>query len=290
MDESGEYYQETLEAMGRRAKECARYAAGLGEDEKNAVLLCCAETVEKDAEFLIFENRKDMEKMDFARAAFADRLLLTPGRVRAIAERLRNVARLENPLNEIFSMKTLPNGLQVGRKRVPLGVVGLIYEARPNVTADCFALCFKAGNACILRGGSEAHNSNTAIMSVLHDALKTLNHPAELAQLIADTSRETARRFMRMNPYVDVLIPRGSQALIDDAVENATIPVIATGAGNCHIFVDAAADFDAAVSIVVNAKTQRPSVCNACEKLLVHEAAADRFLPVIGRALKENRV
>lgn len=281
---------EPLEIIGQFAKTQAQYAARLGTNEKNAVLIRCAAAIEAETDFLIFENKKDMEKMDLSRAAFADRLLLTPGRVRSMAEGLRNVAQLDDPVNEVLSMKTLPNGLTVGQKRVPLGVVGLIYEARPNVTVDSFALCFKAGNSCVLRGGTEALNSNAALVSVLQEALKAGGHPPELVQLITDTSRETARAFMRLNEFVDVLIPRGGAGLINSTVENSTIPVIETGVGNCHIFVDASADLDRAVEIVTNAKVQRPGVCNACEKLLVHEAVADQFLPMVGRTLHERRV
>lgn len=282
---------ESLETIGQYAKEAARYAARLGTAEKNAVLLACADGIESESDYLIFENKKDMEKTDLSRtAAFADRLLLTAGRVRSMAADMRNVARLEDPLNETLSMKTLPNGLTVGQKRVPLGVVGLIYEARPNVTVDSFSLCFKAGNSCILRGGTEALNSNIALVSVLQEVLKKLGHSPALLQLITDTSRETARAFMRLNEYLDVLIPRGGAGLINSTMENSTVPVIETGVGNCHIFVDATADLERAVDIVINAKTQRPGVCNACEKLLVHEAVADRFLPMVGHALQESHV
>ena len=281
---------EALEAIGRQAKDAARYAVKLSTTEKNAALNGCADALEWESDFLVYENKRDMERMDITRVAFADRLLLTPGRIRAIADGLRKVATLDDPVNEVLSMKTLPNGLCVGQKRVPLGVVGLIYEARPNVTADSFALCFKAGNACILRGGSEAIFSNAAIVSVLREELSKSGHPQDLIQLITDTSRETARAFMRLNKYVDVLIPRGGAGLISSAVENANIPVIETGTGNCHIFVDETANFEQAVKIVINAKTQRPSVCNACEKVLVHEAAADEFIPMAGLALREHNV
>lgn len=282
---------ETLEILGQNAKNAARYAARLSTAQKNEVLTACADALVSESDFLVFENRKDMEKADLsATAAFADRLLLTQGRVRAMAEGLRNVSRLDDPLNQTLPFNTLPNGLTVGQKRVPLGVVGMIYEARPNVTADSFALCFKAGNSCILRGGTEAINTNIALVHLLQEELKKLGHPQELVQLITDTSRETARAFMRLNTYMDVLIPRGGAGLINSAMQNSTVPVIETGMGNCHIFVDADADLERAVDIILNAKTQRPGVCNACEKVLLHEAIADKFLPILGHALNEHRV
>ncbi|MDR1663506.1 MAG: glutamate-5-semialdehyde dehydrogenase [Clostridiales bacterium] len=280
---------DSLELIGLQAKDASRHAARLSTTEKNRLLNACAAAIEAESDFLVFENKKDMEQMDISKTAFADRLLLTQKRVQGMADGLRDVAALDDPVGEIISMRPQKNGLNVGQKRVPLGVVGIIYEARPNVTADAFALCFKAGNSCILRGGSEALNSNTAIVSVLQEVLRKEGHPIHLVQLITDTSRDIALQFMRL-PYLDVLIPRGGAGLITTAVENSTVPVIATGVGNCHIFVDESADLERAVEIVVNAKVQRPGVCNACEKLLVHEAIADFFMPTVGKVLSDNKV
>ena len=279
-----------IEKMGRTAKSMARYVSRLSSRAKNEALLACAGALEARSEYILAENRKDMERADPARAAFNDRLLLNPKRVAAMAEGLRKVAALDDPVNEVLYIKTMPSGLQIGERRTPLGVVGIIYESRPNVTADSFCLCFKAGNSSILRGGSEAIHSNTALISVLQDALESAGHPREIVQLITDTSRETVRALMGLRQYVDVLIPRGGPELINSTVQNSTIPVIETGEGNCHIFVDESADLNKAVPIVINAKTQRPGVCNACEKLLVHSTVADEFLPVICGALAEKGV
>lgn len=207
-----------------------------------------------------------------------------------MAEGLRQVASLDDPIGAVSSMKKRPNGLMIGKKTVPLGVIGIIYEARPNVTADAFALCFKTGNVVILKGGSDAISSNKAIVSVIQNALKEAGIPQNALALIEDTSRETAAQFMKMNEYVDVLIPRGGAGLIRAVVNQATIPVIETGTGNCHIFVDESADFDMAINIVVNAKTQRIGVCNACESLLVHESIVDTFMPKLMMRLQEKNV
>jgi len=274
-----------LKKIGKDAKTMAKYVGRLSVKEKNTALLACADAIEAKIDYILAENKKDMDRMDPARAAFNDRLILTPQRVAAMAEGLRKVARLDDPVNEVLYMKTMHNGLQVGERRVPLGVIGMIYEARPNVTVDTFGLCFKAGNSSILRGGSEALYSNIALISVLQDALAAAGHPREVVQLITDTSREVAKQLMVMREYVDVLIPRGGAQLIKSTVENSTVPVIETGVGNCHIFVDESADLDNAIKIILNAKTQRTSVCNACEKLLVHQALADEFLPVVCNAL-----
>ena len=279
-----------LEKMGQKAKEMSKYTAALGTQAKNHALTACADALITHADYILAENKKDMDNADPARASFNDRLLLTPARIAGMAEGLRKVARLDDPVNEVLYMKTLPNGLQIGERKVPLGVIGMIYEARPNVTADAFGLCFKAGNSCILRGGSEAIASNTALVNVVQDALEEASHPREIVQFISDTSRDVAKAFMGLNKYVDVLIPRGSASLINSTVENSKIPVIETGIGNCHIFVDESADLDKAVKIIINAKTQRTSVCNACEKLLIHKALADSFLPDICRILNDNGV
>ena len=219
-----------------------------------------------------------------------DRLELNHKRIEGIVEGMRQVVGLDDPVGEVISMKKRPNGLLIGQKRVPLGVIGIIYEARPNVTADAFALCFKAGNAVILRGGSDALESNKAIVAAIRNGLKKENIPEDAIALIEDTSHETAREFMRMNGYLDVLIPRGGAGLIRTVVENSTVPVIETGTGNCHIYVDERADLDMALDIIFNAKTQRIGVCNACESTLVHRKIAKEFLPLMKKRLDEKNV
>jgi len=216
--------------------------------------------------------------------------MLNPSRMEQMAEGLRQVADLADPIGEVLSMKKRPNGLMIGKKRVPLGVVGMIYEARPNVTVDAFALCFKTGNAVILKGGSDAISSNIVIVSVLQEVLEAHGIPRAAVSLIEDTSRETAAAFMKMNEYVDVLIPRGGAGLIRAVVNQATIPVIETGTGNCHIYVDESADFDMAIRIILNAKTQRIGVCNACESLVIHEKIVDAFMPKLAAALQQKDV
>ena len=207
-----------------------------------------------------------------------------------MAEGLLQVASLDDPVGEVISMKPRPNGLLIGQKRVPLGVIGMIYEARPNVTADAFGLCFKSGNAVILKGGSDAMESNKAIVVQIREGLKSAGLPEDAVQLIESTDREVTRQFMRLNDYLDVLIPRGSAGLIRSVVENSTVPVIETGTGNCHIFVDESADLDMALNIIFNAKTQRIGVCNACESLVVHRAVAEEFLPLLKARLDEKQV
>ena len=219
-----------------------------------------------------------------------DRLSLTEERIEAMAEGLTQIVALEDPVGEVSEMKTSPLGMQIGQKRVPLGVIGIIYESRPNVTADAFGLCFKTGNAVILRGGSDALNSNLAITKVIAEALSACNLPADSIQLLTDTSHETAEKFMRLNEYIDVLIPRGGAGLIKTVVEKSTVPVIETGTGNCHVYVDESADIDMAVNIIENAKTQRYGVCNACESLVIHKKIAKDVLPKIADRLAEHGV
>ena len=219
-----------------------------------------------------------------------DRLMLTEARIAQMAEGLRQIAGLEDPVGEVLSMKQRPNGLLIGQKRVPLGVIGIIYESRPNVTADAFGLCFKAGNVVVLRGGRDAIHSNHAITMTLQEALAKCGLPPEAIQLITDTSHETAAQFMKLNKYVDVLIPRGGAGLIRAVVEQATVPVIETGTGNCHIYVDEFADLAMAADIIFNAKTQRIGVCNACESLVVHEKVKDALLPKLAEQLGEKQV
>ncbi len=282
----------TLTEIGQRAKEASFAIGKLEADEKNQGLLAAAEALLARKADILAANERDI---DAARKkgmpeGLVDRLLLTPERITGIVEGMHQVASLDDPVGEVISMKKRPNGLLIGQKRVPMGVVGIIYEARPNVTADAFALCFKAGNAAVLRGGSDALESNQAITRALWAGLLKAGIPADAVQLLADTSRETAREFMRLNRYLDVLIPRGGAGLIKTVVENSTVPVIETGTGNCHIYVDESADFNMALDILFNAKTQRIGVCNACESVLVHEKIAKDFLPLMKKRLDEKQV
>jgi len=281
-----------LQEIGKRAKAAARLAARLSTNEKNRILRLVADALEADTAALLAANAPDVVNAtnDGKNAAFIDRLTLTEARIATMARDMRNVAALDDPVNEVMEMKTLPSGITVGKKRVPLGVVGVIYESRPNVTADVFGLCFKAGNVAILRGGKEAINTNTAITNTCRNALAENGLSPDFIQLVEDTSREGALEMMRLTEYLDVLIPRGNGGLIKAVVENSRVPVIETGMGNCHIFVDASADLDKATRIILNAKTQRPGVCNACEKLLVHRAVADSYLPAVCKALADAGV
>ena len=276
----------------KKAKETKAEMANLGTNEKNEALKAVAEALVAHAPEIIAANEKDLEngKKNHMPEGLLDRLMLNESRIAQIAEGLLQVAALEDPIGEVLSMKQRPNGLRIGKKRVPIGVVGMIYEARPNVTVDAFGLCFKTGNVVILKGGSDAIHSNIAIVSVIQKALESKQISKEAVSLIEDTSRETAAAFMKMNEYVDVLIPRGGVGLIKAVVNQATIPVIETGTGNCHIFVDESADFDMAIQIIMNAKTQRISVCNACESLVIHEKIVDEFMPKLAEALQTKSV
>ncbi len=278
--------------MGQAAKDASVVLATLKTTEKNRALNASADALEKNMDRVLEANKKDVEQAvaDGIKGAFIDRLTLTEARVREMAKGLRDVAKLDDPIGEVLYMRTLDNGLIIGQKRVPMGVIGIIFEARPNVTADAFGLCLKAGSATILRGGKEAFNSNTTIVNIFREALQEIGLPKDCVQMVEDTSRETATEMMRLNGYIDVLIPRGGAGLIQSVVMNSTVPVIETGTGNCHTYVDESADLDMAVRIVINAKTQRPGVCNACESLLVHEAIADKFIPMVSKALKEKNV
>ncbi len=282
----------TLEEIGKRAKETARVLNRLGTVQKDQGLQAAARSLLDGMPEILKANGEDQERAreKGMSQGLLDRLALTEDRVRAMADGLMQVAALPDPIGEVISMKTRPNGLVIGQKRVPLGVVGIIYEARPNVTADAFGLCFKAGNPVILKGGSDALSSNQAIVRRLQAGLLSAGLPAQAVQLIESTDRETTRAFMRMNGYVDVLIPRGGAGLIRTVVENSTVPVIETGTGNCHIFVDETADFSMALDIIFNAKTQRIGVCNACESLVVHRAIAGDFLPLLKARLDEKQV
>ncbi|MFW5632507.1 MAG: glutamate-5-semialdehyde dehydrogenase, partial [Acetivibrio ethanolgignens] len=283
---------EYLEQLGCQARQAARILNQLGQTEKNRGLLGAADALEGEAESILKANEKDVVRAqeNGMKPSLVDRLKLTRERIAGMADGLRQVAGLPDPVGEVTSMKLRPNGLQIGEKRVPLGVVGIIYESRPNVTSDAFALCFKAGNAVILRGGSDAIYSNQEITKVLQKALKEAGLPETSVQLIEDTSRETVREFMRLNTYVDVLIPRGGAGLIKTVVENSTVPVIETGTGNCHIYVDETANIAMAVDIIDNAKTQRMGVCNACESLVIHKGIAKKVIPAIAERLLEKGV
>ena len=276
----------------KQAKAIAPKIGILDTNTKNQALLAVADFLVKEQNSILDANKIDIEngKKNHMPEGLLDRLLLTEVRIAQMAEGLRQVAALDDPIGEVLGMKKRPNGLMIGQKRVPLGVVGIIYEARPNVTADAFALCFKTGNVVILKGGSDAIHSNIAIVETIRKALVKEGLPEQVIALIEDTSREIAAAFMKMNEYVDVLIPRGGAGLIKAVVNQATIPVIETGTGNCHIFVDESADFDMAVNIILNAKTQRIGVCNACESLVIHEKIVDAFMPKLTEALQKKNV
>lgn len=276
----------------RRAKEAKYKVQDLTTKEKNKALLRVADGLIKDTKTILDANNADYEegKLSGMHQGMLDRLKLDEKRIEAMAEGIREVCALEDPIGEVMESFKRPNGLKISKVRVPLGVIGIIYESRPNVTADAFALTFKAGNAVILKGGSDAINSNIAITNSIRNSLRSLNIEPDAVQLIENTDRQVTTKFMQMNDYVDVLIPRGSAGLIRAVVENSTIPVIETGTGNCHIYVDKDADFEKAIPIIVNAKTQRIGVCNAAESLIVHKDIKDSFLPLFEKAMKEHSV
>lgn len=281
-----------IEEIGQRAKAVEAALRTLPTVKKNQVLLAVAKALVDNQEQLIAENAKDAEiwKAAGKDEGMLDRLLLTKARIEGMAEGLNQVAALDDPVGEVLYMKERPNGLMIGEKRVPLGVIGIIYESRPNVTADAFGLCFKTGNVVILKGGSDAINSNKAIVGVIRQVLESEGVPADVLQLIESTDRAVTTEFMKASEYVDVLIPRGGAGLIKSVVANSTIPVIETGTGNCHVYVDQYADLDMAVNIIFNAKTQRISVCNACESIVVHKSVLDELLPKLKARLDEKNV
>lgn len=281
-----------IEEIGQRAKAVEAALRTLPTVKKNQVLLAVAKALVDNQEQLIAENAKDAEiwKAAGKDEGMLDRLLLTKARIEGMAEGLNQVAALDDPVGEVLYMKERPNGLMIGEKRVPLGVIGIIYESRPNVTADAFGLCFKTGNVVILKGGSDAINSNKAIVGVIRQVLESEGVPADVLQLIESTDRAVTTEFMKASEYVDVLIPRGGAGLIKSVVANSTIPVIETGTGNCHVYVDQYADLDMAVNIIFNAKTQRISVCNACESIVVHKSVLDELLPKLKARLDEKSV
>lgn len=278
--------------MCESAKSAKRTVANMTTGEKNNVLVKAAEALRNNYSEILKANEIDLENGKNAglKGSIIDRLALSKERIYDMAEGLEAIAKLPDPIGEYISMKTLPNGLTVGQKRVPMGVIGIIYEARPNVTSDAFGLCIKAGSAVILRGGKEAINSNKAIVSVFKKVINELGINEDIVQLVEDTSRESANQMMKMNGYIDLLIPRGGAGLIQAVVKNSTVPVIETGVGNCHVFVDESANIENAVNIIVNAKAQRPGVCNAAETLLVHKNIAERYLPLAVNALREQSV
>lgn len=277
---------------GQKAKEASYVLANLTTTDKDRALGNMAKKLLEKSDEIIVENKKDLQKAveNGTSKAMLDRLSLDKSRIEGMADGLMQVINLQDPVGEVIGMWNRPNGLQIGQKRVPMGVIGIIYEARPNVTCDAAGLCLKTGNAVILRGGKEAINSNMAIIRALREGLKEAELPEDAVQLVEDTSREVATEMMRLNDYIDVLIPRGGAGLINAVVNNATVPVIETGTGNCHIYVDSECDFEMAKDIVVNAKTSRPAVCNAAESLVIHEDVAEELLPILAEALREKDV
>lgn len=280
-----------IENMGAKAKEASRFLATAGKIKNDALLAIC-NALKENCESIIKANEIDIEngKKAGLTASLLDRLSLNEQRIFSMADGVAQVASLADPVGTVLSGNRLENGLKIQKVRVPLGVIGIIFEARPNVTADAAALCLKAGNAVILRGGKEAINSNKAIADIMRNAIEKSGLPIDCIQLIEDTSRESATELMGLSQYLDVLIPRGGAGLINAVVQNAKVPVIETGVGNCHVYVDKTADIEMAASIIFNAKTSRPSVCNAIETILVHKAIAEKALPVIKERLDTKSV
>lgn len=279
-----------LEKMGQLAKQAETQLAQLSNQQRNAGLTAMADALVANADTILAANQQDLANATALKASFVDRLTLTTDRISDMAEGMRQVAQLPDPIGSVDKMWKNEAGLMIGKQRVPLGVIGIIFEARPNVTADASALSYKSGNAVMLRGGKEAIQTNIAISDVLRGALKKLGVDENAVQLVHDTSHEVANEMMALTQYLDVLIPRGGRGLIQRVVSTAKVPVIETGAGNCHIYVDQYAELQMAVDITVNAKVQRPSVCNAAEKLVIHSAVADEYLPVIAAALADQGV
>ena len=279
-----------LISLGKSAKFASFELMNISSQDKSRALISIADALIKNTDEILKENKKDLDALSQEKAAFYDRLKLTKERIEQMAEGVRQVDALADPVGEVSEMVKRPNGLMIGKKRVPLGVIGIIYEARPNVTVDAAVLCLKTSNVCILRGGSEAINSNKILVKIMKEALSDVGVTEDAISLVSDTSRETAAEMMRLNDYIDVLIPRGGAGLIKTVVNTATVPVIETGTGNCHIYVEKTADIAMAAEIIENAKTTRVSVCNAAESLLVDETIANDALPVIYEKLKAHNV
>lgn len=280
----------TLEQIGKQAKAAAQQLAILDTATKNKGLLIMANALTEHQDEIIHANHDDLANASNMPAKFTDRLMINEQRVTDMANGLRAIAKLADPTAQIDRGWISKDGLQILQKRVPLGVIGIIFEARPNVTVDATGLTFKSGNAVILRGGKEAIRTNTALAQVMRSALQRAGLPQDAVQLVEDTSHEVAQEMMKLSQYIDVLIPRGGRGLIQRVVQTASVPVIETGAGNCHVYVDRDADLQMATDIVVNAKVQRPSVCNAAEKLLIHRNVAAKYLPIIAKALQDHGV
>lgn len=283
---------DSIELIGKRAKAASKKTAVLTTVERNNALRSVGDALIKHSDEIIKANQIDIEnaRANGMKPALLDRLSLNGERIKGMVEGLLQVADLEDPIGEITHMKKRPNGLMIGYQKVPLGVVAIIYESRPNVTVDAFSLTFKSGNAVILRGGSDCINSNIMLVDIIRDSLKSMGLDEDSIILITDTDRKYVNELMKLNEYVDVIIPRGGAGLIKNVVNNSTVPVIETGTGNCHVYVDESADLDMAVNIVYNAKTQRIGVCNACESLVVHRAIAEKFIPMVVDKLKEKNV
>ncbi len=281
-----------LLTKGTLARSASQKLVSISTTTKNDALKAIADALVANADIIIEANKKDIDsaRENGTREAMIDRLTLTEERIKGISEGVLQVMALNDPIGEIINMTKRPNGLMIGKKRVPMGVIGIIYEARPNVTVDAAVLCLKTSNACMLRGGKEAIHSNTAIMKIMQTAAYSAGIPEGTLNIIEDTSRETATALMKMNGYIDMLIPRGGKGLIKSVVENATVPVVETAAGNCHVYVDEFADLSMASEIVMNAKVQRPSVCNAAETLLIHKNIAEKFIPEMFNQLIEASV
>lgn len=281
-----------LTQLGKRAKKAERVLMTASAEQKNRALGFIAEALIENTQYIIEENKKDIAaaRQKGMSESMIDRLMLDEKRIKGISDAAKELIALSDPVGKVISGTTRPNGLLIEKVTVPLGVIAVIFEARPNVTVDAAALCLKSGNTVILRGGKEAINSNTAMAKIMRQAIAEAGLPEDCIQLVEDTSRESATALMKLNGYVDVLIPRGGAGLIKACVENATVPVIETGTGNCHIYVDKDADIEKAVEIIYNAKTSRPSVCNACESLVIHKDIAEEVLPLIKKRLDEKSV
>lgn len=281
-----------LTELGKRAKKAERILMTASTNQKNEAITFIAEALVENTQYIIEENKKDIAaaREKGMSESMIDRLMLDEKRIRGISDAARELVALSDPVGRVVSGTVRPNGLLIEKVAVPLGVIAVIFEARPNVTVDAAALCLKSGNTVILRGGKEAINSNMAMAKIMRSAVARAGLPEDCIQLVEDTSRDSATALMRMNGYVDVLIPRGGAGLIKACVQNATVPVIETGTGNCHVYVDKAADINKAVEIIYNAKTSRPSVCNACESLVIHKDIAEKVLPLIKERLDEKNV